>query len=106
MLNCFSKQVGWTFFKKIDGHNTKVSCKFAQGLKNDMVTFDTLKFKLTVELISEATGIRNDGELWFKKLPFSFDPQRYLLPSVTLDWNKGILIQNFRKEWVEPIRIL
>ena len=27
-------QVGWIdFFKKIDGYNAKVSCKFAQGLK-------------------------------------------------------------------------
>ena len=75
-------------------------------LKNDMVTFNTLKFKLTVELISEAIGIKNEGEPWFKKLPFDFDPQRYLLPNSTPDWNKGILIQNFRKEWVEPIRIL
>ena len=101
------QQAGWMdFFKKIDGYNAEVSCKFAQGFKNDMVTFDTLKFRLTVELISEATGIKNEGEPWFKKLPFNFDPQRYLLPNVTPDWNKGILIQNFRKEWVEPIRIL
>ena len=71
-----------------------------------MLTFDTLKFRMTVELIAEATGIKNEGELWFKKLPFTFDPQRYLLPNVTPDWNKGILIQNFRKEWIEPIRIL
>ena len=54
------QQAGWMdFFKKIDEHNTEVSCKFAQGLKNDMVTFNTVKFKLTVELISEATGIKN-----------------------------------------------
>ena len=71
-----------------------------------MVTFDTLKFKLTVELIAEATGIKNEGEPWFKKLPFDFEPQRYLLPNVTPDWNKGILIQHFGKEWIEPIRIL
>ena len=75
----FFQQAGWMeFFKKIDGHNTEVSYKFAQGLKNDMVTFDTLKFKLTVELISEATGIKNEGEPWLKKLPFDFDPQRYI----------------------------
>ena len=101
------QQAGWLeFFKRINGYNAEVSCKFAQCLKDDMVTFDTLKFRLTVELIAEATGVSNEGELWFKKLPFTFDPQRYLLPNVTPDWNKGILIQNFRKEWVEPIRIL
>ena len=44
--------------------------------------------------------------MWFKKLPFTFDAQRYLLPNITQDWSKGILIQNFRSEWVEPIRIL
>ena len=101
------KQAGWLkFFKKIDGHNAQVSCKFAKGLKDDMVMMDALKFKLTVELIAEATEISNEGEHWFKKLPFDFEPQRYLLPNVTPDWNKGILIQNFRKEWIEPIRIL
>ena len=80
------QQAGWmNFFKKIDGYNAEVSCRFSQGFKNDMVTFNTLKFKLTVDLIAEATGIKNEGELWFKKLPFDFDPQRYLLPNVTPD---------------------
>ena len=101
------QQDGWLeVSKRIDGYNAEVSCKFAQCYKNDMVIFDTIKFKLTVELISEATGIKNEGEPWFKKLPFDFDPQRYLLPNITPNWNKGILIQNFRKEWVGPIRVL
>ena len=69
------QQAGWlNFFRKIDGYNAQVSCKFAQSLKDDMVIFDALKFKLTVELIAEATGISNEGELWFKKLPFDFEP--------------------------------
>ena len=71
-----------------------------------MVVFDTLKFRLTVDLVAEAIGVKNEGEICFKKLPFTFDAQRYLLANITLDWNKGILIQNFRREWVEPIRIL
>ena len=80
------QQVGWLdFFRRIDGYNTEVSCKFAQCYNQDMVVFDTLKFRLTVELVAEATGIRDEGEKWFKKLPFTFDAQRYLLPSVTLD---------------------
>ena len=55
---------GWLdFFKKIDGYNTEVSYKFAQCYNQDMVVFDTLKFKLTVELVAEATGIRNEGEM-------------------------------------------
>ena len=71
-----------------------------------MVVFDILKFKLTMELVVEATGVRNEGEMWFKKFPFTFNAQRYLLPGITLEWSKGILIQNFREEWVEPIKIL
>ena len=59
-----------------------------------MVILDALKFKLTVELIAEAIEISNEGEHWFKKFAFDFEPQRYLLPNVTPDWNKGILIQN------------
>ena len=101
------QQAGWMdFFRRLDGHNIEVSCKFTKGLKNDMVTFDALQFRLTEELIAEATGIKNGGEKWFKKLPFDFEPQRYLLPNVIPDWNKGIPIQNLRKEWIEPIRVL
>ena len=101
------QQAGWLdFFKRIDGYNIEVSYKFAQCHNQDMVVFDTLKFRLTVDLVAEATGIKHEGEMWFKKLPFTFDAQRYLLPIVTRDWSKGILIQNFRNKWVEPIRNL
>ena len=101
------QNVGWLdFFKKIDGYNTKVSHKFAQCYNQYMVSFDTLKFKLTMELVAEAIGVRNEGELWFKKVPFTFNAQRYLLLGIILDWSKGVLIQNFRDEWVEPIRFL
>jgi len=101
------QQAGWlSFFKKIEGFNSKVSCKFAKALKEDMIMMDALKFKLTVELISEATEIKNEGEHWFKKSPFEFDPHRYLLPNVIPNWSKGIPIQSFRKEWIEPLRIL
>ena len=40
-----------------------------------MVVFDTLKFKLTVDLVAEATGVRNEGEMWFKKLLFTLIPK-------------------------------
>ena len=59
-------EVGWlSFFERIEGHHTKVSYKFAQCLNNDIDTFDTLKFKLTRELLAEATGIPDEGEYWF-----------------------------------------
>ena len=87
------QQAGWLdFFKRIDGYNAEFSCRFAQCYKDDMVVFDTLKFRLTVDLVAEAIGVKNEGEMWFKKLPIIFDAQRYLLPNVTPDWNKGILI--------------
>ena len=72
----------------------------------DVVSFDTLKFNLTRELLAEATWILDEGEFWFKKVPFTFDAQRYLLPSVVADWGKGVPIQNFKPEWIEPIKIL
>ena len=59
------QQAGWLdFFKRIDGYNAKVSCRFAQCYKDDLVVFDTLKFRLTVDLIAEATKINNEGELF------------------------------------------
>ena len=50
------QNAGWLdFFKNIDIYNTEVSYKFAQCYNQDMVVFDTLQFKLTVELVAEAT---------------------------------------------------
>ena len=101
------QNAGWLdFFKRIDGYNTEVSYQFSKSYNQDMIAFDTLRCKLTLELIAEATGVRNEGEMWFKKLPFTFNAQIYLLPGTTPDWSKGILIQNFREEWVDPIKVL
>ena len=91
---------------QIEDYHSKVSYKFAQCLDKDIVSFDTLKFKLTRELIAEATGILDEGEFWFKKVPFTFNAQRYLLPGVVADWGKGVPIQNFKPEWIEPIKVL
>ena len=98
---------GWlTFFKKIDGYHAKVSHNFAQCYDKDTVSFDTLQFKLTKELVAEATSIKNEGELWFKKVPFTFNEQKYLLPDVIAYWGKGVPIHNFKPEFIEPIKFL
>ena len=87
------ENAGWLdFFKKIDGYNIEVSHKFDKCYNQDTVSFDTLKFKLTVQLVAEAIRVRNEGELWFKKVPFTFNAQRYLLPGIIPDWSKGVLI--------------
>ena len=39
------------------------------------MSFDTLKFKMAKELLAEATGILDEGEFWFKKVPFTFDKE-------------------------------
>ena len=59
-------------------------------MDNDIVTFDTLKIELTRELIVEATCILDEGEYWFKKVPFTFNSHNYLLPNVVADWGKGV----------------
>ena len=41
-------EAGWlNYFEKIDGHHTKDSYQFTQGLDKDIVTFDTLNIELT-----------------------------------------------------------
>ena len=56
-------EAGWlNYFENIHGNHTEVSYKFAHGLDNDKVTFDTLNIELTREIIAEATGIINEGE--------------------------------------------
>ena len=72
-----------------------------------MVTFDTLKFELTEELIAEATSILRDGESWFKKIPFIFNPKYFLLLEIkALDRGKDIQLDKFKLEWKEVIKIL
>ena len=67
-------EVGWlVLFQKIEGYHSEVSYKFTQFLDKDVVSFDTLNFKLTRELLAEATGILDEGEFWFKKVLFTFD---------------------------------
>ena len=61
-----------------------------------MVTFDTLKFKLTKELLAKSIGILDEGKYWFKKVPFTFDAHKYLLPDAVEDWGKGVHIQKFK----------
>ena len=68
-----------------------MSYHFAQGFAKDIVSFDTLKFELTKELIAEATGIASDGELWFKKIAFTFHPKDFLSPEAkAIYWGKGV----------------
>ena len=46
-------EAGWlVFFEKIEGYHSEVSYKFTQCLDKDIVSFDTLKFKLTRELLA------------------------------------------------------
>ena len=50
------ENVGWlTFFKKIDGYHAEVCHTFAQCYEKYTVSFDTLQFKLTKELVAEIT---------------------------------------------------
>ena len=70
----------FNFFEKITGFNLELSYRFAHNFINDTITFDTLKFYLIEDLIVETIGVSKDGEFWFKKIPFSFDPSDFLLP--------------------------
>ena len=88
---------GWfEFFQKIDGFNLELSYRFAQGLDKNTVAIESLKFELTRELIEEATGIAAIGELWFTKVPFTFNSKDFLLPEVEASWGKGVHVQNFK----------
>ena len=92
------RTTGWfRFFEKITGFNPKVSHHFAQNFINDTVTFNTPRFELTKVLIVEAIGVPIDGESWFKKIPFSFDPNDFLIPgNETLDWGKWVQLEKFK----------
>ena len=75
------QRAGWfDFFQRINGFNLELSYRFAQDFDKNTVSFDTLKFEFTRELIEEATGIAGDGELWFKKIPFTLNSNYFLFP--------------------------
>ena len=67
---------------QIDGHHTEVSYEFAKSLEKDTVSSNTQKFELTRELIAESRCIADEGEFWFKKVPFVFNSKNYLLPKL------------------------
>ena len=102
------KKEGWfSFFERITGFNLQVSYCFAKGFIKDTVTFDTLKFELTEELIAEATSVSRDEKLWFKRIPFKFNPKDIMLLEIeALDWGKGVHLYKFKPEWKEDIVIL
>ena len=91
------QRAGWfKYFKKIDGFLYEVSYGFVQGLDKDTVLFNTLKIELTRELIAEETNIADEGEFWFKKVPFTFNSKDFMFPEVQADWGKGVHVQNFK----------
>ena len=57
------RKIGWfNFFERINGFNPEVSHLFAQNFINKTMTFSTLRFVLTEDLIVEAIGVPTDGE--------------------------------------------
>ena len=86
------QRVSWfEFFQRINGFIIELSYRFAQGVDKNIVSFETLKFELTRDLIEEATCIEDEGEFWFKNIPFTFNSKYYLLPEVgTIDWGKVV----------------
>ena len=71
-----------------------------------MILFNTLKIGLTRELIAKAIDIADEGEFWFKKVPFTFNSKDFLFVEVEVDWGKGVHVQNFKAKWKEAIHIL
>ena len=102
----FQRAAWFKYFENIDGFHSEVSYGFSQGLDKDTVLFNTLKIELTRELIAEAIDIADEGEFWFKKVPFTFNSKDFLLPEVEADWGKGVHVQNFKPEWRDPFMIL
>ena len=102
----FQKASWFEYFEKINGYHSRVSYGFPQRLEKDTVLFNTLNIGLNRELLAEATGIADEGEFWFNKVPFRFNSENFLLRDVVADWGKGVHIQNFKPEWRDPIKIL
>ena len=81
-----------------------MSYHFALGFIKDIVTFYTLTFELTEELIAKDIDIARDGELWFKNIPFTFNLKDFLLPEFkALYWGKGVQLDKFKPEWREVL---
>ena len=107
-VQCYSEQQGGLVsLRRSLVSILKFHIIFPKKFINDIITFDTLKFELTEDLIAEAIGVPIDRESWFKKIPFSFNPNNFLLlGNETIDWGKGVPLEKFKPEWKEAIGIV
>ena len=55
-----------TFLQKFDGHNIEVACQFALKFKKNKVKIGGMEFDINEDVISEAIGLPNIGEKYFK----------------------------------------
>lgn len=61
------------------GYNPNLTSLFSSNLKRDHVTILGVNFMVLVEIISSATTIPNEGEIWFKGMDLDIEHYKTLL---------------------------
>ena len=103
------KQDGWYhFLTKLSRENYGVTRRFAQSYDGSRVIIESLNFIVDKEFISQALGLPQIGELWFKgKIVLAMDFNLFLKDEhVDPDWKHGISTHQLKEEWQGIIEVI
>ena len=92
--------MGWyLFLSKFLGENYGVARRFVETYKGDRVVIGSLDFTVDRDFISEAIGLPQIVENWFKgKMVLAMDCNVFLKDEhANLDWKDGILTSCLKK---------
>jgi hypothetical protein len=98
-----------TFLQKFDGHNIEVACQFALKFKKNKVKIGGMEFDINEDVISEAIGLPNIGEKYFKIKHFQ---EKSWVPFVmrsrvsSISWKNGTQRSWLVHPWDELVYII
>jgi hypothetical protein len=94
-------QVGWlVFIQSFKGFNLEVAREFSKTFDGTRVKVGDVQFQVNEEFISQATGLPQSGDKWFKNMKVKNIPWRSLLAYKKSQYHiKGIPLELFHTRW-------
>ena len=97
----------FNFLQKFSRENYGVSMAFAQSFDGQQVRVGSLKFKVTEDFISEATGLPMAGERWFKRKTVRIgDFTKFLKPQYSMVDKCGIPASWLKEDWQQVLKLV
>lgn len=104
------QQIGWlNFIQKFHGHNLEVARQFAATFDGKRDVIGNLDLPVSRQSISEATGLLDEGEEWFKTgqidkkvIPWN----HFFKPKTPQDFGKGLPVKLLKKKYLELMHVI